>query len=84
MIDYQRQYPDEKIGVHYIDFSPDGSYDTLKSLRGWQELEGPHSSLIQGYQEIVWLDHGRVLHVEPIGNFHSAAELISETRKIYR
>lgn len=84
MISYAEQFPGEDVSFHYIDFTPDSSYKTLKSLPGWQEMERPHYSLVNGEHELVWMLNGQVLKVEPIHSFPTTSELITTTRSIFK
>ncbi len=81
MIEYDRTHPALPVMFHYVDCTPvtDG-YGPLKSLPGWQKLQdAAGSSLIHGEGELVWMEGGRVLHVERILNFGSVPELVHKT-----
>jgi hypothetical protein len=83
-VEYQRIHPDLPVHFHYVDCTPvsDG-YAPLRSLLGWQELEGAvGSSLLHGWGELVWMSRGRVLHVERILNFDSVSALIHKTEAL--
>jgi hypothetical protein len=40
------------------------------------------TSLIHGWGELVWMEKGRVLHVERILNYESTSELIQKTETL--
>ena len=82
--DYLRLNPRDNVGFYYIDCTSitDG-YAPLKRLTGWPELEGAAAmSLIHGWGELVWMEQGRVLHVERILNYESTSELIQKTETL--
>lgn len=84
MLAYQQKHPTDPLMFHYVDCTPvtDG-YAPLRSLPGWRELqEAAGVSLIHGHGEMVWLKRGRVLRVEPILNFNSAAALVRKTETL--
>lgn len=83
MIEYQHKHPDDPLMFYYVDCTPITSdYAPLRSLPGWQELEPTGQSLIQGWGELVWMEHGRVLYVERILNFKTASDLVRKTEQI--
>lgn len=84
MLEYQRTYPDGQILFHYVDCTPvTNGYAPLRSLPGWQKLhEAAGTSLIHGWGELVWMEKGRVLHVERILDCGSAAELVEKTDRL--
>lgn len=84
VLDYQRLHPDDPLLFHYVDCTPVTSgYRPLRSLPGWQELhEAAGTSLIHGWGELVWMEHGRVLHVERILNFDSTSQLVEKTETL--
>lgn len=81
IVAYQQGYPQLPIAFHYVDCTNSQDYTPLKSLPGWQELSGGRS-LIHGWGELVWMDEGRVLHVERIDEYGSAAKLIEKTESL--
>ena len=83
---YARKYSDSGVLFYYVDCTPvtDG-YAPLVELEGWKELQDAAStSLIHGWGEVVWMESGRVLRVERILAFESAADLIRTTRETFR
>lgn len=84
-LDYRSLYPDDSVLFHYLDCTPiTDDYTPLSSMPGWKELEKPGRSLIQGYGELVWIRHGRVVHVEPSTNFQVTSDLIHKTEELFR
>jgi hypothetical protein len=81
IVAYQQRYPEVPIAFHYVDCTNSKYYASLKSLPGWQELSGGRS-LIHGWGELVWMKKGRVLHVERIDEYGSAAKLIERTESL--
>jgi len=83
IIEYHRKHSATPVMFHYVDCTPitDG-YSPLRALPGWQELEADGQSLIHGWGELVWIERGRVLHVERIINFKSASELVNKTEQL--
>jgi hypothetical protein len=83
MIEYQRRHPANSLMFHYVDCTQITSgYSPLRSLPGWQELETNGQSLIHGWGELVWMERGHVLHVEPILNFETVSDLVRKTEQI--
>jgi hypothetical protein len=84
MLEYYRTYPADPMLFHYVDCtSVTNDYAPLEALAGWQELENAAgTSLIHGWGELVWMEHGRVLHVERILNFDTASELVEKTQSL--
>jgi hypothetical protein len=82
--DYQHSHPQDDLAFYYVDCtSITESYAPLKRLAGWKELEGEAgTSLIHGYGELVWMEQGRVVHVERILNFESTSELLQKTEAL--
>ena len=84
IIDYHAKHPDDNLLFHYVDCTPvTHGYKPLRKLPGWQELmDDAGNALIHGGCEIVWMERGRVLHVQRITDFDSASDLIELTEKI--
>jgi hypothetical protein len=84
VVEYQRMYPNDGVLFHYVDCtSVTDGYAPLKALPGWQELENTEgTSLIHGWGELVWLEQGRVLHVERTLNFDTTSDLLQKTRRL--
>jgi hypothetical protein len=82
--DYLRLHPQDDLGFYYVDCtSVTDGYAPFRSLTGWRELEvAAGTSLIHGWGELVWMEQGRVLHVERILNFESTSELIQKTEAL--
>jgi hypothetical protein len=82
--DYLELHPQENLEFYYVDCTPVTSgYAPLKRLAGWAELEAAAgASLIQGWGELVWMERGRVLHVERIQNFESISGLLNKTEAL--
>jgi hypothetical protein len=81
VVEYQRLHPHENLQFHYIDCTTvtDG-YKPLEDLPGWKELEDSKGiALLHAGGELVWLDHGRVLHVERIPEDDSTLHLVKRT-----
>jgi hypothetical protein len=84
--EYLRLNPRDNLGFYYIDCTSitDG-YAPLKKLTGWAEVEGAAAtSLIHGWGELVWMEQGRVLHVERILNFRTISQLLQKTEGLLR
>lgn len=81
MLQYARLYPDESLGFHYVDCtSIGGDYSPLTSIAGWWDVQRTAgASLIGGHGELVWLERGRLLHVEPTLDFASPEEIVRKT-----
>jgi hypothetical protein len=82
--DYLQLYPGDDLAFYYVDCTSitDG-YAPLRRLTGWAELEdAAGTSLIHGWGELVWLEQGRVLHVERIMNFKSMSKLLQKTEAL--
>jgi hypothetical protein len=79
--EYLRLHPRENVEFYYVDCtSVTEGYAPLRQLRGWKELEhATATSLIHGWGEIVYLERGRVLRVEPLLNSASTAESVRRT-----
>lgn len=74
------------ICFRYIDFTDvSGDYPQLFSLPGWAELRQQRGgdALIHGYGELVWMDHGDVVHVERPLNYKDETELIAKTDSLF-
>jgi hypothetical protein len=84
MLGYQQAHPNDGLLFHYVDCTPvSGGYAPLRALPGWTELEeARRASLIHGWGEVVWMAHGRVLHVEPILECGSPAQLVAKTERL--
>lgn len=84
MVAYQRKHSDDPMLFHYVDCtSVTNGYAPLRSLTGWQALHDARGgSLLHGSGELVWLERGRVLHVESILDFDSTAELLRKTKSL--
>jgi hypothetical protein len=83
-IGYQRVHPNDNVAFHYVDCTPiDSGYRPLRSLAGWSVLEDAvGTSLVHGWGEFVWLERGRVLHVQRISESDSTAQLIKKTESM--
>jgi hypothetical protein len=82
--DWLQLHPRDNLGFYYLDCTPvDSGYAPLRRLTGWVELEvAAGTSLIHGWGELVWMERGRVLHVERIQNFESISELLNKTEAL--
>ncbi|PHS03220.1 MAG: hypothetical protein COA78_18590 [Blastopirellula sp.] len=85
-IEFQKAHPDENVMFHFVDCTPVThlGYKPLRALDGWKELEVDGGSLIHGWGEVAWLEHGHVLHVQRIDEFESTAELIEFTERLMK
>lgn len=83
-IEYRQIHPNEPLLFHFVDCTQvTNGYGPLRSLPGWQELhDAAGTSLIHGCGELVWIENGRVLHVEPILNYESTSDLIDKTESL--
>lgn len=81
---HQESHLPEDIAFHYIDFtSSSEDYQPLRSLAGWSELEeATGTSLVHGKGELVWLNHGRVVHVQSITSFDSVSEFLAKATSL--
>lgn len=84
VLNYRHKHPDDPVLFYYVDCTPvTNGYAPLRSLSGWQELQdAAGTSLIHGWGELVWMERGRVLHVERILNFDSTSKLIEKTESL--
>jgi len=84
MVAYHHKHQDDPVLFHYVDCTPVTSgYYPLRSLSGWKELESTKgTSLVHGWGEVVWMEHGHVLHVERILNFDTTQRLIEITESL--
>ena len=84
MIKYHARHPTDPLHFHFVDCTPITiDYKPLRELPGWQELiDESGTALIHGCGEIVWLDQGRVIHVQQITDFNSAQELVKLTEQL--
>src|SRR5690606_9152797 len=82
--DFQQAEPGNQVGFHFVDCTPvSQGYAPLKALPGWMDLQREAGgSLIHGWGEVVWMDEGRVLHVQKILDFPSSKELIAMTESL--
>ncbi|MEO1617229.1 MAG: hypothetical protein AAFV88_15365 [Planctomycetota bacterium] len=66
---------------HFIDCeSITDDYSLLYELPGWNE----RGQKMAGMAEILWMQDGKVIHVESAENFRSANDLIEKTRSLFR
>jgi hypothetical protein len=82
--DWLQLHPRDNLEFYYVDCTPVTSgYAPLKRLTGWTELQdAAGTSLIHGMGEVVWMERGRVLHVESIQNFDSISALLKKTQTL--
>jgi hypothetical protein len=80
--DWHETHPNDDVQFHYVDCTVTHNYGPLRSLAGWAELEKQAGGLIHGWGELVWMEKGRVLHVERILNFQSSVQLIDKTNAL--
>ncbi len=69
------------IGFHYLDCtSVTDGYGPLRQISGWKELEEVNHgwSLIHGHGEVVWIENGRVIKVEPLKHSATPGDLLLE------
>ncbi|MDB5335082.1 MAG: hypothetical protein JWN70_701 [Planctomycetaceae bacterium] len=73
------------ICFRYIDFTDvSDDYPQLFSLPGWAELrQQSGNAMIHGYGELVWMDHGNVVHVERTLNYKNESELTAKTNSLF-
>jgi hypothetical protein len=83
-LEYQRTHSGDPVLFHYVDCtSVTDGYGPLRALPGWKGLESAAgTSFIHGWGELIWMDRGRVLHVERILNFETSTELVEKTRSL--
>lgn len=77
---YYQQKDVDYASAHYIDCTPltyrDSSY--LTDLPGWNKEE----HRVIGNGEVVWMENGRIVHVQEIG-FGSPEELLAKTTELF-
>ena len=80
VVDYHRETRSDVALMHFIDCtSITHDYSPLYDLSGWDKQR----HRIAGMGELIWMQNGRVLHVEPIGNFRSTDELVAKTSALF-
>lgn len=81
--EYFQNHPDDNLLFHYVDCTPvTNGYQPLWNLPGWKELMDSGNAGIHGWGELVWMDHGRVIHIQRIDDFDTANDLVEWTEKI--
>ncbi|WP_461506425.1 hypothetical protein [Rhodopirellula baltica] len=84
VIEYCRLFPRSNLAFHFADCTTvSRDYAPLRKIPGWQQLmDDAGSALIHGHGEIVWVEKGRVLHVQKISDFKTAAQLVECTCRL--
>jgi len=84
-IAWQSNNENPPVGFHFIDFTEVGNdYRPLTSLPGWPTRnERPDVGTIGGYGEVVWIEGGRVVHIQTTLDFASGSEMATLTRTIF-
>jgi hypothetical protein len=87
MLQYNKTHPNKPIHFHYVDCTPiTNGYRPLRALEGWKGLEEKRGggSLIHGNGELVWVQDGRVVHVETLLYLtgDSTMQLLEITEKV--
>lgn len=81
VVDYHREVQCNFAPMHFIDCtSITHDYSPLSDLPGWDKQRHP----IAGMGEVMWMQNGRVLHVEAIDNFRSTNDLIAKTVALFK
>ena len=80
---YRKAHLSDGTSFHYIDFTHavhnKESRKELKGLNGWSELR---SGVIHGNGELIWINRGKVVSIEPIMNF-TLDELVKKTETTF-
>lgn len=86
VVDWHANHKHVPVGFHFIDFSDVGNgYRPLTNLPGWPARDGrPDVGRIGGWGELVWIDHGRVVHIQSAMDFSDGDELVALTRNLFK
>ena len=87
ILDHRRYSPNDSLECKFVDVTEIAiDRSSLTAIPGWLKLtkQSGQRWLLMCKGEIAWVKHGRVIHVQPIGEFRTTQELMRKTDELMK